>query len=145
MDKFMKLFCSTIKNSEQVEIYNREFQQRYNFGLYKQAEEIARENDLGKLLSKEQVMLMTSIGLNKTIHQINLHLNNLRERSISLSEEKESYDICKKRCNEELKTIDYWQRISNKRFRKLFQDFLNFENTSMDYWLKVYSRLEENN
>jgi len=141
----MKLFCSTIKNSEQVEIYNREFQQRYNFGLYKQAEEIARENDLGKLLSKEQVMLMTSIGLNKTIHQINLHLNNLRERSISLSEEKESYDICKKRCNEELKTIDYWQRISNKRFRKLFQDFLNFENTSMDYWLKVYSRLEENN
>jgi hypothetical protein len=145
MDKFMKLFCSTIKNSEQVEIYNREFQQRYNFGLYKQAEEIARKNDLGKLLSKEQVMLMTSIGLNKTIHQINLHLNNLRERSISLSEEKESYDICKKRCNEELKTIDYWQRISNKRFRKLFQDFLNFENTSMDYWLKVYSRLEENN
>ena len=141
----MKLFCSTIKNSEQVEIYNREFQQRYNFGLYKQAEEIARKNDLGKLLSKEQVMLMTSIGLNKTIHQINLHLNNLRERSISLSEEKESYDICKKRCNEELKTIDYWQRISNKRFRRLFQDFLNFENTSMDYWLKVYSRLEENN
>jgi hypothetical protein len=129
-----------MKNSEKTEIYNKEFTTRYNLGLFDQAEEIARKNDLGKLINDEQLMLMTSIGLNKTIHQVNIHLNNLKEGTYQGKERKAF-----KKCYEEIKTIGYWQRISNKRFRRLFQDFLNFENTSMDYWLKVYSRLEENN
>jgi len=75
----MKLFCRTIKNSEQAETYNREFQQRYNFGLYKQAEEIARKNDLGKLINDEQLMIMAGIGFDKTISNIDIHLKNLKE------------------------------------------------------------------
>jgi hypothetical protein len=125
----MKLFGNTIKNSEKVEIYNREFQQRYNFGFYKQAEEIARKNDLGKLINDEQLMIMAGISLDKTIDNIKVHFKNLKEGAYQGKER----DIYKK-CDEEFKIIDYWQKILNKKGL-----------AKGDYWIRASNKVKELN
>jgi hypothetical protein len=114
---------------EQVEIYNREFQKRYNFGFFKQAEEIARKNNLGKIINDEQLMTMVGIGFDKTIHQMDIHLKNLK------AGEYQGKEIAVyKKCIEELNTLRYWEKILHKKGL-----------ATIDYWVEALNKLKELN